>query len=103
MNNIGARGFLASVCKLIKEKEETPSNTVQLPIKIRPLLRKFQVGLWPNDPPSPTGPIIEYTQTYTRTYTQTQTTHGAPCCEATLMTRVGRDNLSSCTLTPVVK
>lgn len=77
MSNIGARGYLASVRKSIKEREETPSRTVQLPIKIRPLLRKFQVGLWPNDPPSPTGPIIEYTQTYTHIHTNTNNTWGA--------------------------
>ena len=62
--------------KLIKyrgknKERETPSSTVQLPVKIRPLLRKFQVGLRPHVPPSPTGPIIEYA-VHTHMHTQTQ-------------------------------
>lgn len=40
----------------------------QLPVKIRPLLRKFQVGLWLHNPLSPTGLIIEYTQTRVHTH-----------------------------------
>lgn len=60
-------GWRKSVHKLIKQRKETPSSTVQLPVKIRPLLRKFQVGLWPRDPPSPTGPIIECSHKNTHT------------------------------------
>lgn len=61
------------------EGKETPSNTLQLSVKIRPLLRKFQVGLWPHDPPSPTGPIIEYTQTHTtHAHTNSRRAGGSP-------------------------
>lgn len=47
-------------------------------VKIRPLLRKFQVSLGLHGPPSPTGLIIEYTHTnthiHTHSYKHTQPT-----------------------------
>lgn len=41
-----------------------------------------------------------HTNTRTHSFIQAHTSHEEPCCEATLMTCVGWDNLYSCTLTP---